>query len=112
MKSISIIVIGSLNTDIIIKGIKKFPSFGEHVYGNELIFGPGGKSRNIANMIAVLAGKNKVAMIGKTVKDPYHLWKIPLEPLQKAGVNTDFIQIADYNKSSKLPAFAIIPVDI
>ncbi len=112
MKSISIIVTGGLNTDIIATGIKKFPRSGEHVYGKKLTFGPGGKSRNIANMIGVLTGKNKVAMIGKTVKDPYNLWKIPIDPLVKAGVNTKFIKILEYSDVKKLPAIAIIPVDV
>ncbi|MDO8609900.1 MAG: PfkB family carbohydrate kinase [bacterium] len=112
MNLISIIVSGGLNTDIIVTGIKKFPSAGEHVYGKELTFGPGGKSRNIANMSAVLMGRDRVAMIGKTVKDQYGLWKIPIEPLEKAGVNIEFVQILEFEKVKKLPAFAIIPVDI
>ena len=49
------IVIGSLNTDLVATGIKQFPTPGEHVYGKELLIGAGGKSRNIADMIAHLS---------------------------------------------------------
>lgn len=105
------IVIGSLNTDFVARGIKHFPRSGEHVYGKELVIGPGGKSRNIADMIAHLAPANSVAMIGRTVSDPYGLWKPPIEALRKSSVNTDYITIADYDKAQKLPAIALIPVD-
>ncbi len=75
------IVIGSLNTDLVATGIKQFPNVGEHVYGKELLIGAGGKSRNIADMIAHLAPKNTVAMVGRTIKDPYGLWKLPMDAL-------------------------------
>jgi ribokinase len=105
------IVIGSLNTDLIATGIKQFPKPGEHVYGKELVIGPGGKSRNIADMIAHLTPKNSVAMIGRTVRDPYGLWKVPISALSKAGVNTNYVNIIEYTKSQKLPGIALIPVD-
>lgn len=105
------IVIGSLNTDLVATGIKQFPKPGEHVYGKELIIGPGGKSRNIADMIAHLAPKDSVAMVGRTVKDPYGLWKAPIEALAKVGVNTDHVNIVDYADAQKLPGIALIPVD-
>jgi ribokinase len=105
------IVIGSLNTDLVATGIKKFPKPGEHVYGNELLIGAGGKSRNIADMIAHLAPANSVAMIGRTVKDPYRLWKAPIDALAKAGVNTDYVNVLNYDKAKKLPGIALIPVN-
>lgn len=105
------IVIGSLNTDLVATGLQRFPKLGEHVYGKELLIGPGGKSRNIADMIAHLAPENSVAMVGRTVRDPYGLWKPPIEALQKIGVNTDYVAIAEYNKAQKLPGIALIPVD-
>lgn len=107
----NIIVIGSLNTDIIATGIKQFPKPGEHVYGKELKIGPGGKSRNIADMIARLTAKDSVAMVGRTVRDLYALWKVPVNALNQAGVNTDYVEIADYAKIQKLPGIALIPVD-
>jgi len=105
------IVIGSLNTDLVATGIKQFPKPGEHVYGKELIIGPGGKSRNIADMIAHLAPKDSVAMVGRTVRDPYGLWKAPVDALAKVGVNTDYVNVIDYEEAQKLPGIALIPVD-
>ncbi len=106
------IVIGSLNTDLVATGIKQFPKAGEHVYGKELLIGPGGKSRNIADMIAHLAPKGSVAMVGRTVRDPYGLWKFPIDALTIASVNTDYVVIEDYHTTKKLPGIALIPVDI
>lgn len=105
------IVIGSLNTDLVATGIKQFPKPGEHVYGKELLIGPGGKSRNIADMIAHLAPKNTVAMVGRTVKDPYGLWRQPMEALEKVGVNTNYVHVLEYEEVKKLPGIALIPVD-
>jgi len=108
---LSIIVVGGLNTDIIAMGAKKLLKAGEHTYASELKIGPGGKSRNIAQMIAILLGKNKIAMIGKTSKDPYGLWKLPLTSLRKAGVNTDFVNVTSFKESKQFPGIALIPVD-
>ena len=109
--SIKTIVIGSLNTDMVATGIKQFPKPGQHVYGKELLIGPGGKSRNIADMIAHLAEEKSVAMVGRTVRDPYGLWKLPLEALAKVQVNTDYVVIKNYEEVQKLPSIALIPVD-
>lgn len=105
------IVIGSLNTDLVATGIRQFPKPGEHVYGKELLIGAGGKSRNIADMIAHLSPVDSVAMIGRTVKDPYGLWQAPVDALHKVGVNTDYVNILDYAEAQKLPGIALIPVD-
>jgi sugar/nucleoside kinase (ribokinase family) len=67
------VVVGSLNTDIVGSGLRRFPGPGEHVYGQELLIGPGGKSRNIADMMARLGPEGSVAMVGRTVRDPYGL---------------------------------------
>ncbi len=109
---LSIVVVGGLNTDIIAMGAKKLLRAGEHTYAEKLHIGPGGKSRNIAQMIATLIGKNKVAMVGKTSKDPYGLWKLPVESLQQAGVNTDYIEIASFEETKQFPGIALIPVDL
>lgn len=106
------IVIGSLNTDLVATGIKQFPKPGEHVYGKELLIGPGGKSRNIADMLANLAPKESVAMVGRTVKDPYGLWRQPMDALAKIGVNTDHVNVLEYEEVNKLPGIALIPVDM
>lgn len=106
------IVIGSLNTDLVATGIKQFPKPGEHVYGKELLIGPGGKSRNIADMLANLAPRDSVAMVGRTVKDPYGLWRQPMDALAKIGVNTDYVNVLEYGEVNKLPGIALIPVDM
>lgn len=105
------IVVGSLNTDLVATGIKQFPGVGEHVYGTSLKIGPGGKSRNIADMIARLSPPDSVAMVGRTVKDKYGFWEVPLEALNKAGVNTDYVIVGDDKSGQELPGIALIPVD-
>jgi len=105
----SLIVIGSLNADIVASGLERFPHPGEHVYGKDLAIGPGGKSRNIADMAARLMEPDTVAMLGRTAKDVYGFWKIPMEALQKSGVNTDFVVLDE--TTNKLPAIALIAVD-
>ncbi len=110
-KDISIIVIGGLNIDITARNSEKLLQPGELTYAEELSIGPGGKSRNIAQMIAVLSGKKNVAMIGKTSQDPYGLWKLPLDSLKDVGVNTDYIDVVSYRESKQFPGIALIPVD-
>ncbi len=106
---IKTIVIGSLNTDIVASGIEKFPDSGELVYAKSLLIGPGGKSRNVAQMIAELSPPGAVAMIGITAKDKYGLWQPPLDSLKKAGVNVDSVTITE--DTDKLPGVALIPVN-
>jgi ribokinase len=108
--STSLIVIGSLNTDIIAAGISDFPASGEHVYGRELVIGPGGKSRNIADMAARLLPPLTVAMIGRTSMDELGLWNIPMEALKKSHVNIDYVHTLPYSTTHKFPGVAIIPV--
>src|SRR5437899_6702526 len=111
MKSsnISTIVIGGLNTDIFALGAKKLLKAGEHTYANQLHIGAGGKSRNIAQMLAILIGKDKVAMVGKTSKDPYGLWKAPIDSLNEAGVNTKNIVVLTFEETKQFPGIALIP---
>jgi ribokinase len=111
-KNISIIVPGGLNTDIIAYNIDTLLKKGELSYGGILKIGPGGKSRNIAQMAAQFLGKSRVAMIGITVRDPYGFWRVPLKALKKAGVNTDNVKIDTFNKRNpQFPGVALIPVD-
>lgn len=105
----SLIVIGFLNTSIVATGLKRFPNPGEHIYGKELIICPGGKSRNIAAMAGHLMGKGRVAMVGRTTRDQYGLWKAPLDALGDAGVNTDHVVIDE--KTEKFSSIALIAVD-
>ena len=108
-KNISIIVPGGLNTDIIGLGMDRIVGIGESASGGTLKIGPGGKSRNIAQMMAEFIGPEKVAMIAKTCKDKYGLWKPPYDALERAGVNTDYIEIIE--EEGKYPGIALIPVD-
>jgi ribokinase len=111
IKNISVIIPGGLNTDIIGLGVKEILKPGALSYGGDIIIGPGGKSRNIAQMISVLTGRDSVAMVGVTCRDPFNLWKAPIEALKKNGVNTDYIKIYDFKEKNKFPGIALIPVD-
>jgi len=110
-EQIKVIVIGGLNTDLVGFGVNELLGPGELTLGGELIIGPGGKSRNIAQMIATYLGKNTVAMIGRTCRDPYGLWQPPIKALQQAYVNTGFVKQLDFAKTKKFPGVALIPVD-
>lgn len=111
-ENISIIVPGGLNTDIIAHGVERILKKGELSMGGQVRIGPGGKSRNIAQMAATFLGRSRVAMIGITVKDPFGLWEIPYRALKQHGVNTSFIQIAKFDRRNPVfPGIALIPVD-
>jgi ribokinase len=110
MDSTSLIVIGMLNTDIFAH-VSHFPRPNDPVYGGRLQIGPGGKPGNIARMAGLLMPANSVAMIGRTVKDSYNLWKEPVDGLEAAGVNTDYIKILDDAQTDKLPSVALGGVD-
>lgn len=110
-QDLSVIVIGGLNTDIVATGVTKLIGPGELTYGDKLYIGPGGKSRNIAQMIATLSEEENVAMIGKTSQDPYGLWKVPIDSLHAAKVNTQYISVTSYQECKELPGIALIPVD-
>lgn len=107
-----IIVPGGMNTDLIGLGVERLIGPGELTMGGEFRMTPGGKARNMAEMAAVFLGKNRVAMIGRTSRDPFGLWKVPVQALKKAGVDTRFIRIMDYEECGrKMPGIALIPVD-
>lgn len=112
MKDHLIIVPGGLNTDIIGLGVEKLLEPGELTLGGELKIGPGGKARNMAQMAAAYLGDGRVAMIGRSTKDPFGLWEIPVQSLKEAGVDTTFIKILDFEEAGqKYPGIALIPVD-
>jgi ribokinase len=107
-----IIIPGGLNTDIVGLGVKKLLAPGELTLGGKLKIGPGGKARNMAQMAAAYLGKGTVAMIGRSSKDPFGLWKIPIQSLNDAGVDTTFVKILDFDEAGrKFPGIALIPVD-
>jgi len=107
-----IIVPGGLNTDIVGLGVEKLLAPGELTLGGKLKIGPGGKARNMAQMAAAYLGAGTVAMIGRSSKDPFGLWKIPMQSLNDAGVDTTFIKILSFEDAGQeYPGIALIPVD-
>lgn len=93
-------------------GVDRLLSPGELTLGGKLNIGPGGKSRNMAQMTAAFLGKNKVAMIGRTSKDPLGLWEFPLQSLIDSGVDTTYVKILSFDDSGhKYPGIALIPID-
>jgi ribokinase len=109
MPNIKVVVPGGLNTDLVAAGLPRLAEPGKLITGKELKISPGGKSRNVAEMIAVLSGPGVVAMVGRTAKDPYGLWKVPMSALETAGVDTAYVQVGEFR--GKLPGVALIPVD-
>jgi ribokinase len=110
LHQLTTIVVGGLNTDIIGQGVPVLVGPGELSLGGTLKLGPGGKSRNIAQMIAMLQGPGRVAMIGKTAQDPWGLWRIPLDALIQAKVDTSLITVLPL-EARQFPGVALIPVD-
>lgn len=111
-KNTSVIVIGSVSIDIIALGVKRIIGPGEATRGKELKIGPGGKAVNASRMIAALTNGGKVGVIGKCVKDPFNLWKVPIDALQGSGVNTDFVQVLSFEKTKKYSSISLRAVDI
>jgi sugar/nucleoside kinase (ribokinase family) len=105
-----VIVVGGLNTDIIARGVDALLKPGELTRSGELVIGPGGKSRNIAQMIATYQPQLSVHMIGKTARDAYGLWQSPYLALQQAGVCVDAVEVLP-ESDGRLPGIALIPVD-
>lgn len=101
------VFIGALNIDIIANGLAHFAEPGEQVNGDDLVIGAGGKACNMAQMASAYLGAGRVAMIGKTVKDSYKLWDIPIRALSKAGIITNFIVTIEPD-IAQLPTIAII----
>lgn len=106
----SLIVIGEINTDIVVSGLTRFPHAGELVNGQELFIGPGGKARNIAAMAGVLMPRGSVAMVSKTIQDKYGLWREPITALKHSGVDTTYVQILP-DDGKEFPGIALILVD-
>ncbi|MFH1623376.1 MAG: PfkB family carbohydrate kinase [Candidatus Aenigmatarchaeota archaeon] len=108
--AVSVITLGSINTDIVGR-VPKITSKGGVSFGGEVRIGAGGKARNMAQMMSALLGPGRVAMVGKSSKDPYGLWKPPIEALDESGVNTDFIKLLDFEETRKYPGISLISVD-
>ncbi|WP_025785746.1 ribokinase [Sporosarcina sp. D27] len=82
-----IVVVGSLNMDIIIS-TDRLPKIGETILGSEVNYLPGGKGANQAVSIARLGGD--VTMIGAVGQDEFG--KSLLEQMDQNQVNTAFIE--------------------
>ena len=95
---IALIVAGGINTDITALGVERLLHPGELTRSGRLLVGPGGKSCNLARMAAPLLAPRGVFIIARTCRDPYGLWRVPLQALRDAGVNTDFVKEADFEE--------------
>jgi ribokinase len=86
MPAKSILVVGSSNTDMVIKSAK-FPDPGETLLGGTFFMFPGGKGANQAVAAARLGGD--VTFIAKLGNDIFG--QQALQQFQKEGIHTDFI---------------------
>ena len=97
-----IVVIGSTNTDMVIK-TSHLPLPGETILGGEFLMNPGGKGANQAVAASRLGGD--VAFISKTGNDIFGEQSV--ENLSREGVNTENIVVDPENPSG----VALITVD-
>ncbi len=86
MRRPKITVIGSSNTDLVVKA-PKLPAPGETVLGSEFIIAPGGKGANQAVAIARLGGD--VTLVTKLGMDDFGDQR--LEDFKRDGMSTDFV---------------------
>ena len=98
----NIIVVGSSNTDMVIKS-KHLPAPGETILGGQFIMNPGGKGANQAVAAARLGGQ--VSFIAKVGNDVFG--QEAIKGFQKHGIDTQFIKTDDKNASG----VALIMVD-
>ena len=91
MSSKKIVVIGSCNTDMVVKS-NRLPVPGETVLGGAFMMNPGGKGANQAVAIARLSGN--VTFISKTGNDLFG--KQSIEMYSEENINTDYIQYCHY----------------
>ncbi|GLU56596.1 ribokinase [Dyadobacter frigoris] len=90
--SARILVIGSSNTDMVIK-TKEFPQPGQTVLGQTFLMNPGGKGANQAVAAARLGAE--VSFVAKVGKDIFG--NEALDGFKREGLNTDYIlQTADF----------------
>jgi ribokinase len=81
-----IFIIGSSNTDMVIKS-QKLPAPGETIIGGTFLMNPGGKGANQAVAAAKLGAT--VTFISKTGNDIFG--KQAIQGFQREGINTDFV---------------------
>jgi ribokinase len=97
-----ITVIGSSNTDMVIK-TSKLPAPGETILGGNFFMNPGGKGANQAVAASRLGGK--VSFVGKTGDDIFG--KQAKQLFESEGINTDYMFTDPDNPSG----VALITVD-
>jgi ribokinase len=97
-----ILVVGSSNTDMVIK-TTKFPAPGETILGGDFFMNPGGKGANQAVAAKRLGGN--VSFLGKIGDDIFG--KQALQNLKNDGINVDPVRI---NKD-KPSGIALITID-
>ena len=94
MSLTKIIVIGSANTDMVVKA-QKLPLPGETILSGTFFMNTGGKGANQAVAAARLGGK--VTLVTKVGNDIFG--RQTIECLEKENINTDYVFIDENNPS-------------
>jgi ribokinase len=100
--TIPILVVGSSNTDMVVK-VERLPVAGETVIGGTFLMNPGGKGANQAVACARLGGS--VTFLAKVGNDIFG--KQALQQFQKESINTTFVT----TESESPSGVALIGVD-
>ena len=87
MKTVDVLVVGELNTDIILNQIDSFPVIGKEIIANQMSVTLGSSSAIFASNLSSLGAK--VSFIGKIGKDQFGDFVI--DSLRAKGVDTSFI---------------------
>jgi len=102
MKCNKILIVGSSNTDMVIK-TNHFPAPGETILGGRFLMNAGGKGANQAVAAARLGGM--VTFVGKIGDDIFG--KQAVQQLEDEGINVDYVAVDPENPSG----VALITVD-
>lgn len=92
MSKPKILVVGSMNMDLFVKGANSIPKFGESIFCEHYGYAAGGKGSNQAFAAALLGAD--VTMVGRLGHDDYA--QQLKEELHKAGVHTNCV-VTDKN---------------
>lgn len=99
----SILVVGSLNMDLVIR-VKKLPLIGETILGEDILYIPGGKGANQACAIGRLGGK--VTMLGCVGSDNFGR-------MQKEQLTSCNVDVSCFKESiEKSTGTAVIYIDV
>jgi len=102
MNGAKILIVGSSNTDMVIK-TNNFPAPGETILGGRFLMNAGGKGANQAVAAARLGGM--VTFVGKIGDDIFG--KQAVQQLEDEGINVDYVAVDPENPSG----VALITVD-